>query len=118
MNNSKPAAVAKASATAPTRTRPDLVSELFERLPAVVRLSADGLRSGDVEQILEPFGLRVRYEFLCVCAEDDSAAMNMAPIAQTYDREQDNFQYELYCIGPCDLLGLIFCEEFVIFAIL
>jgi ER lumen protein retaining receptor len=40
------------------------------------------------------------------------------PICQTYSRDQDNFPYELYLLGPCFLLGLIFCEEYGIMDIL
>lgn len=36
------------------------------------------------------------------------------PICQTYERETDNFAYELYFLGPCLLLGGIFAEEYTI----
>lgn len=34
------------------------------------------------------------------------------PISQTYDRSQDNFPYEVYILGPCFLLGIIFTDEY------
>jgi len=36
------------------------------------------------------------------------------PTCQTYDRTADNFKYELYCLGPCLLLGLLCTEEYTI----
>eukprot|EP00933_Yihiella_yeosuensis_P029545 TRINITY_DN23169_c0_g1_i1.p1 TRINITY_DN23169_c0_g1~~TRINITY_DN23169_c0_g1_i1.p1 ORF type:complete len:219 (-),score=29.57 TRINITY_DN23169_c0_g1_i1:114-770(-) len=36
------------------------------------------------------------------------------PISQTYERANDNFQYELYLVGPCFLLGILFTEEYTI----
>jgi len=40
------------------------------------------------------------------------------PISTTYERDNDNFPYELYVLGPCLLLGLIFTEEYTISDIL
>jgi len=40
------------------------------------------------------------------------------PISQTYERSNDSFQYELYLIGPCALLGILCTEEYTIPAIL
>mmetsp|Transcript_10619 Transcript_10619/g.20564 ORF Transcript_10619/g.20564 Transcript_10619/m.20564 type:complete len:218 (-) Transcript_10619:169-822(-) len=40
------------------------------------------------------------------------------PISSTYERENDSFQYELYVLGPCLLLGLICTEEYTISDIL
>lgn len=40
------------------------------------------------------------------------------PVSQTYDRAQDNFQYEKYCLGPALILGLICCDEFALSEIL
>merc|ERR1719203_80329 len=37
-----------------------------------------------------------------------------APICQTYERSKDCFQYEVYLLGPCFLLGLICTEEYTI----
>eukprot|EP00929_Paragymnodinium_shiwhaense_P090466 TRINITY_DN5065_c0_g2_i1.p1 TRINITY_DN5065_c0_g2~~TRINITY_DN5065_c0_g2_i1.p1 ORF type:complete len:219 (+),score=51.57 TRINITY_DN5065_c0_g2_i1:117-773(+) len=34
------------------------------------------------------------------------------PICQTYERSQDSFKYELYCLGPCALLSVLFTEEY------
>jgi len=36
------------------------------------------------------------------------------PVNQTYDRNTDSFQYEVYCIGPCLFLGLIFADDWSI----
>mmetsp|Transcript_30877 Transcript_30877/g.78068 ORF Transcript_30877/g.78068 Transcript_30877/m.78068 type:complete len:218 (+) Transcript_30877:105-758(+) len=36
------------------------------------------------------------------------------PICQTYERTNDSFQYELYLLAPCALLGLLICEEYTI----
>mmetsp|Transcript_65464 Transcript_65464/g.142766 ORF Transcript_65464/g.142766 Transcript_65464/m.142766 type:complete len:218 (-) Transcript_65464:280-933(-) len=36
------------------------------------------------------------------------------PICQTYDGTHDNFRYELYLLGPCLLLGIIFTEEYTL----
>jgi len=36
------------------------------------------------------------------------------PICQTYERTNDSFQYELYLLGPCAVMGLILCEEYTI----
>lgn len=36
------------------------------------------------------------------------------PIATTYERSNDSFQYELYLLGPCFLLGVICTEEYTI----
>merc|ERR1712190_129349 len=41
-----------------------------------------------------------------------------APISQTYDRATDSFQYELYLLGPCFLLGDITTEGYSLFEIL
>jgi len=40
------------------------------------------------------------------------------PISQTYDAHADNFAYEKFFIGPCFLLGLLFCDEYAISEIL
>jgi ER lumen protein retaining receptor len=40
------------------------------------------------------------------------------PICQTYERDTDSFRYELYFMGPCLLLGVIFTEEYLISEIL
>eukprot|EP00928_Gymnodinium_smaydae_P048367 TRINITY_DN32325_c0_g1_i1.p2 TRINITY_DN32325_c0_g1~~TRINITY_DN32325_c0_g1_i1.p2 ORF type:complete len:245 (+),score=34.14 TRINITY_DN32325_c0_g1_i1:110-736(+) len=40
------------------------------------------------------------------------------PVATTYERSSDSFQYEVYCLGPCFVLGLLFCEEYSITEIL
>merc|ERR1719230_1373274 len=37
-----------------------------------------------------------------------------APISQTYDRSTDSFQYELYLLPPCFVLGLICTDEYTI----
>merc|ERR1719240_2417795 len=37
-----------------------------------------------------------------------------APISQTYDRATDSFQYELYLLPPCFVLGLLCTEEYTI----
>merc|ERR1719159_1644076 len=37
-----------------------------------------------------------------------------APISQTYDRTADSFQYELYLLPPCFVLGLMCTEEYTI----
>eukprot|EP00434_Breviolum_minutum_P000232 symbB.v1.2.000192.t1/scaffold21.1/size436794/11 len=34
------------------------------------------------------------------------------PISQTYERSTDKFQYEIYLLGPCFLLGLLCTEEY------
>merc|ERR1712203_1181213 len=36
------------------------------------------------------------------------------PISQTYERSTDSFQYEIYLLGPCCVLGLISTEEYTI----
>merc|ERR1719498_619676 len=36
------------------------------------------------------------------------------PVSQTYDRSQDSFQYELYLLPPCFVLGLICTDEYTI----
>eukprot|EP00927_Polykrikos_kofoidii_P034622 TRINITY_DN2933_c0_g1_i1.p1 TRINITY_DN2933_c0_g1~~TRINITY_DN2933_c0_g1_i1.p1 ORF type:complete len:218 (-),score=30.98 TRINITY_DN2933_c0_g1_i1:533-1186(-) len=36
------------------------------------------------------------------------------PIATTYERSTDNFKYEVYLLGPCLVLGLLFCDEYSI----
>merc|ERR1719414_502163 len=36
------------------------------------------------------------------------------PISQTYERSTDSFQYELYLLGPCCLLGLVTTEEYTL----
>merc|ERR1719316_1689754 len=36
------------------------------------------------------------------------------PVATTYDRTADGFQYELYCLGPCAILALLVTEEYTI----
>merc|ERR1719414_2735118 len=36
------------------------------------------------------------------------------PVAATYDREKDSFQYELFLLGPCALLGLLTSHEWTI----
>eukprot|EP00932_Pfiesteria_piscicida_P014063 SRR837773.25760.p1 GENE.SRR837773.25760~~SRR837773.25760.p1 ORF type:complete len:140 (-),score=47.94 SRR837773.25760:126-545(-) len=36
------------------------------------------------------------------------------PICQTYERSNDSFQYELYLLGPCAVLGLVFTDEYTI----
>jgi len=33
------------------------------------------------------------------------------PISRTYERSTDSFQYELYLLGPCFLLGFAFADE-------
>jgi len=40
------------------------------------------------------------------------------PIATTYERSTDSFKYEVFLLGPCFLLGLIFTEEYSITDIL
>eukprot|EP00928_Gymnodinium_smaydae_P015251 TRINITY_DN15607_c0_g1_i1.p1 TRINITY_DN15607_c0_g1~~TRINITY_DN15607_c0_g1_i1.p1 ORF type:complete len:218 (-),score=38.60 TRINITY_DN15607_c0_g1_i1:37-690(-) len=40
------------------------------------------------------------------------------PVCLTYERTSDSFQYELYCLGPCLLLSLIFTEEYALAEIL
>eukprot|EP00747_Dinoflagellata_sp_TGD_P048333 gnl/TRDRNA2_/TRDRNA2_145553_c0_seq2.p1 gnl/TRDRNA2_/TRDRNA2_145553_c0~~gnl/TRDRNA2_/TRDRNA2_145553_c0_seq2.p1 ORF type:complete len:218 (+),score=26.84 gnl/TRDRNA2_/TRDRNA2_145553_c0_seq2:69-722(+) len=35
-----------------------------------------------------------------------------SPYKTTYDRGVDSFRYELYLLGPCLLLGVLFCEEY------
>merc|ERR1711862_763420 len=40
------------------------------------------------------------------------------PVCTTYDRNQDNFQYEIYLLGPCAVLGLLICEEYTFIDIL
>mmetsp|Transcript_11129 Transcript_11129/g.24554 ORF Transcript_11129/g.24554 Transcript_11129/m.24554 type:complete len:218 (+) Transcript_11129:228-881(+) len=37
------------------------------------------------------------------------------PICQTYERDNDSFRYELYLLGPCALLGLIFTEDYTVY---
>mmetsp|Transcript_59772 Transcript_59772/g.112791 ORF Transcript_59772/g.112791 Transcript_59772/m.112791 type:complete len:218 (+) Transcript_59772:74-727(+) len=37
-----------------------------------------------------------------------------APVSQTYDRSVDCFQYELYLLPPCVVLGLICTDEYTI----
>jgi ER lumen protein retaining receptor len=37
-----------------------------------------------------------------------------APISQTYDRATDSFQYELYLLPPCFVLGLICTDEYTL----
>mmetsp|Transcript_38976 Transcript_38976/g.61697 ORF Transcript_38976/g.61697 Transcript_38976/m.61697 type:complete len:216 (-) Transcript_38976:120-767(-) len=39
-------------------------------------------------------------------------------IKQTYEREKDAFKYEIYLLGPCFVLGFIFCEEWTLSEIL
>jgi len=34
------------------------------------------------------------------------------PICQTYERSSDSFQYEIYLLGPCLVLGLLCTEEY------
>jgi len=34
------------------------------------------------------------------------------PVCSTYERSTDNFQYEVYLLGPCFLLGLLCTEEY------
>mmetsp|Transcript_68383 Transcript_68383/g.178023 ORF Transcript_68383/g.178023 Transcript_68383/m.178023 type:complete len:221 (-) Transcript_68383:283-945(-) len=36
------------------------------------------------------------------------------PISQTYERSTDSFQYELYVLGPCFVIGLLCTEEYTI----
>ncbi|CAE8676528.1 unnamed protein product [Polarella glacialis] len=36
------------------------------------------------------------------------------PISQTYERSTDSFQYEIYLLGPCFLLGILCTEEYSI----
>ncbi|OLP98757.1 ER lumen protein-retaining receptor [Symbiodinium microadriaticum] len=36
------------------------------------------------------------------------------PVCQTYERSTDSFQYEIYLLAPCVLLGLICAEEYTI----
>mmetsp|Transcript_80683 Transcript_80683/g.211810 ORF Transcript_80683/g.211810 Transcript_80683/m.211810 type:complete len:218 (-) Transcript_80683:62-715(-) len=36
------------------------------------------------------------------------------PISQTYERSNDSFQYELYLLGPCFVLGLLCTEDYTI----
>jgi len=36
------------------------------------------------------------------------------PISQTYERSNDSFPYELYLLGPCALLGILFTDEYTI----
>lgn len=40
------------------------------------------------------------------------------PICNTYERTTDSFQYELYLLGPCFVLGVIFTDEYTITDIL
>lgn len=40
------------------------------------------------------------------------------PISQTYERSTDSFQYELYCLGPALLLGILTTEEYAVTEIL
>lgn len=40
------------------------------------------------------------------------------PICATYDRSQDSFQYELYLLGPCLVLGIIFTDYYTVTDIL
>eukprot|EP00929_Paragymnodinium_shiwhaense_P090465 TRINITY_DN5065_c0_g1_i1.p1 TRINITY_DN5065_c0_g1~~TRINITY_DN5065_c0_g1_i1.p1 ORF type:complete len:218 (+),score=50.91 TRINITY_DN5065_c0_g1_i1:90-743(+) len=40
------------------------------------------------------------------------------PIANTYERSTDNFKYEMYLLGPCFVLGIIFTDEYSISDIL
>jgi len=40
------------------------------------------------------------------------------PICNTYERTTDSFKYEVYLLGPCFLLGLIFTDEYTISDIL
>jgi len=41
-----------------------------------------------------------------------------SPICQTYERTNDAFQYEVYLLGPCFVLGLLCTEEYTISEIL
>merc|ERR1719502_2654081 len=34
------------------------------------------------------------------------------PISTTYERSTDSFKYEMFLLGPCFVLGLIFTEEY------
>jgi len=36
------------------------------------------------------------------------------PICQTYERSNDSFPYELYLLGPCCILGVVFTEAYTI----
>lgn len=40
------------------------------------------------------------------------------PVANTYERSSDSFKYEVYLIGPCILLGILFTDEYTITDIL
>mmetsp|Transcript_91501 Transcript_91501/g.112035 ORF Transcript_91501/g.112035 Transcript_91501/m.112035 type:complete len:218 (-) Transcript_91501:197-850(-) len=40
------------------------------------------------------------------------------PISQTYERSTDKFQYELYLLGPCFLLGILCTEEYSVAEVL
>ena len=40
------------------------------------------------------------------------------PYCLTYDSESDSFNYLLYCLPPCALLGLIFPEDYSFFEII
>eukprot|EP00435_Cladocopium_sp_Y103_P027306 s766_g6.t1 len=40
------------------------------------------------------------------------------PISQTYERSTDKFQYEIYLLGPCFLLGILCTEEYSIAEVL
>eukprot|EP00933_Yihiella_yeosuensis_P045226 TRINITY_DN40566_c0_g1_i1.p1 TRINITY_DN40566_c0_g1~~TRINITY_DN40566_c0_g1_i1.p1 ORF type:complete len:219 (-),score=21.22 TRINITY_DN40566_c0_g1_i1:161-817(-) len=37
-----------------------------------------------------------------------------APVCQTYERSTDSFQYEIYLLPPCAILGLIITEEYTL----
>lgn len=36
------------------------------------------------------------------------------PVAATYTRDNDSFKYEVYVLGPCFLLGILFTDEYTI----
>eukprot|EP00747_Dinoflagellata_sp_TGD_P196296 gnl/TRDRNA2_/TRDRNA2_66204_c0_seq1.p1 gnl/TRDRNA2_/TRDRNA2_66204_c0~~gnl/TRDRNA2_/TRDRNA2_66204_c0_seq1.p1 ORF type:complete len:218 (-),score=30.02 gnl/TRDRNA2_/TRDRNA2_66204_c0_seq1:107-760(-) len=36
------------------------------------------------------------------------------PVATTYDRTADSFQYEVYCLGPCAILALLTTDEYAL----
>eukprot|EP00913_Durusdinium_trenchii_P032666 g30575.t1 len=40
------------------------------------------------------------------------------PISQTYERSTDKFQYEIYLLGPCFLLGILCTEEYSVAEVL
>merc|ERR1712232_9999 len=40
------------------------------------------------------------------------------PVANTYERSSDSFKYEVYLIGPCFVLGILFTDEYTLTDIL